>query len=145
MIPAHLLQTRYAHKKAKNIVMENPLRVGTKQKEMWMHSSARFHNSTNTKPPELSALAECCLARHLEKDYRLIRTMLQGNDMENGTLAAVKPLIDAHPVVQNACLWGGKDLQRRCRSDLRSMLMRRARYLDRSMGSCSKVVSGTDA
>ncbi|KAL7541663.1 hypothetical protein ACHAWF_007000 [Thalassiosira exigua] len=104
------------------------------------HSSTRF--AKGEKASSLTTLGECCVARHYENDYRLIRTMLFGDEREftNSSIVRIKSLPNAHPLVQKACSWGSEVQQKLCRSDLRSMLLRRAPYLDRSLGTCSDVV-----
>ena len=132
----HLLQTRYDRETAVQIMKQKPRKKGSTTKKKSEHSSVKFHNSTNTTiPVALSPLGECCLTRHLQQDYRLIRTML-GDDKGGRMANAIRPLVDAHPAIQNACLWGSEEQQELYRSDLRSMLVRRARYLDVSMGNC---------
>jgi len=140
-ISLHLLQTRYTLQKAKDLIKQKPHEVSSTGKEIWSHSSAKFQNSTNAEavPPVLSPLGECCLARHLEQDYRLIQTMIMGDGTKQGTSnVVVEPLAEAHPVIRKACLWGSKEQQKLCQSDLKSMLLRRAQHLDRSQGNCSQ-------
>ena len=105
--------------------------------EMHLHSSAKHVNSPESR---LSKLGECCLARYLIDDYRLIQTMLGGNETSLA-IAGLDPLVAAHPVIQKACLWGNEQQQELCRGDLMSILMRRAKYFDESKGSCSAIVS----
>lgn len=115
-----------------------------KLSEIHLHSSAKFYNSTNSTKPILTPLGECCLARHLIDDYRLILSMLGGEKIGNNsdlTIAGLVPLSGAHPVIQKACSWGKEQQQLSCRGDLMSILMRRAKYLDESKGSCSAIVS----
>jgi len=108
-----------------------------------LHSSEKFYNSTNSTKPMLTPLGECCLARHLADDYRLIRSMLGEKIVNNSdvAIAGLDPLIGAHPVIRKACSWGDEQQQQSCQGDLMSILMRRAQYLDESKGSCSVVVS----
>ena len=76
-------------------------------------------------------------------DYRIIQTMYLGNADKGGSSLKQhipKPLTDAHPSLQLACNWGSNEQQELCRADLNSMISRRSRYLDESLGSCSKVV-----
>ena len=178
----HLISTRYGTQLAKEILNLTPQEdVRSSHKEKLEHSSVRFYNTTATiasasattttdnsdkereqqqqtqqSPPAfLSPLGECCLARHLHQDYRLIRTMLgdtksisaatakrkkKMKSAEGPSTIALEPLLDAHPVLQKACTWGSKEQQMLCRSDLQSMLLRRAQYLDLSLGSCTEVV-----
>merc|ERR1711983_315631 len=78
----HLLQTRYNEETARNILAQKPQVDDSKEKgkSRWENSSVRFYNTTNRKrPPDLSTLGECCLTRHLRKDYSLIETMLGDN------------------------------------------------------------------
>ena len=141
------LETRYDQHVAEEIIQQKPVKskVKEKSKEKWQHSSLNYHNQTKHLP--LTPLGECCLTRHLENDYRLIRAMVPDSDKVNNgngfvdkALLAIQPLEEAHPVIGKACLWGSREQQRLCQSDLISMLMRRAKYLDRSRGSCSDVV-----
>src|SRR5210317_365759 len=84
----------------------------------YLHSSAKFYNNS------LTPLGECCLARFLADDYRLIQTML-GHESDQVN-AVVEPLVGAHPILRMACSWGSDEEQQQlCRQDLRSMLMRR--------------------
>jgi len=107
------------------------------QEQTYLHSSVKFYNST---PPALTKLGECCLARHLMDDYRLIESML-GKEKERTSNSVMDPLHGSHPVVQKACSWGDEQQQQSCRGDLASMLMRRAKLLDESKGSCSAILS----
>jgi len=102
----------------------------------YLHSSAKFYNNS------LTPLGECCLARFLADDYRLIQTML-GHESDRVN-AVVEPLAGAHPILTMACTWGNEEQQQLCRLDLRSMLMRRALYLDESKGSCAAIVSSDE-
>ena len=177
----HLLSTRYGTQKAKEILNHKPQDdVRSSHKEMLEHSSARYYNTTaiivasaattndsdrkkeqqqqaqQSPPAFLSPLGECCLARHLHKDYRLIQTMLgdtkgtpaaatperkkKKKSADGQETIALEPLVDAHPVLEKACTWGSIEQQMLCRSDLQSMVQRRAQYLDLSLGSCAEVV-----
>jgi len=160
-----LLGSAYTREKAINIIEQNPLSqdLTTEQKREAEHSSARFHSEmTTTAPlPALSPLGECCLARYLREDYQLIQTMIGGNNENNddttssttmrgagsvssSAVVEVEPLVGVHPIIREACdFWGSEERREICQSDLRSMISRRARYLDLSMGSCSKVVVST--
>ena len=53
----------------------------------------------------------------------------------------IQPLKDAHPVFFTACSWGSCALQQMCQSDLRSMLARRAMYLNKSLGGCTEIIN----
>ena len=65
------------------------LRSSNKQQEQaYLHSSEKFYNST---PPALTKLGECCLARHLMDDYRLIESML-GKEKERTSNSVMDPL-----------------------------------------------------
>ena len=137
-----LLQNRYglevANEKMKQTLGNNEKMI-TPESKTFLHSSTKFYNRTDS--PTMTPLGECCLARHLSNDYRLIKTML-GHNTESGDQAmevtiVTTSLVNAHPVIQNACLWGDEAQQQSCRSDLSSMLTRRAKYLDQSRGSCS--------
>lgn len=100
-----------------------------------LHSSAKFYNSTESL---ITSLGECCLARHFIDDYRLIQSML---GKEKTIISGLNPLNGAHPVIKKACSWGGRQQKKSCQSDLMSMLLRRAKYLDESKGSCSLIIS----
>jgi len=118
------------------------LRSSNKQQEQaYLHSSEKFYNST---PPALTKLGECCLARHLMDDYRLIESML-GKEKERTSNSVMDPLHGSHSVVHKACSWGDEQQQQSCRGDLASMLMRRAKFLDESKGSCSAIISAGEA
>jgi len=132
----HLLKARYGEEVAIGLINENHhSSVSEEERIKHEHSSARFHNLTNsTVPSVLSRLGECCLVRHLEEDYRLIQAMI-GGEM-NKSEFVMEPLVGAHPLILDACLYGNKEQQSLCQSDLKSMLLRRAQYLDRSTGSC---------
>ena len=145
----HLLKNRYgvdASDKMMQLAQEKKVkkeeeerRLNKPKRETHLHSSSNFHNSTK---PMLTKLGECCLARYLIDDYRLIQSMLGGGKASNIDLAiaGLDPL-DAHPVIQKACTWGNEQHKQECRGDLISMLMKRAKYLDESKGSCSAIVS----
>lgn len=138
----HLLLIRYDRGIAEDILRRKPPDDG-KGKGNCKHSSVIFHKNKQTSVPStLSPLGECCLARYLHEDYRLIQTMIGGNNKNN--FAGVAPLVGAHPVIKEACSWGSQEQQILCQSDLKSMLMRRARYLDQSLGSCSEIVTDLD-
>ncbi|KAL9188974.1 hypothetical protein ACHAXT_011464 [Thalassiosira profunda] len=140
-LSSHLLESKYGEETAKAIMAQEPATLRDGLKEQYEHSSAKFHEATKASPPKpLSRLGECCLARHLGKDYNLIKMML-GDGGRDKSLAAVEILRDAHPVIAKACSWGSKEQQELCRSDLRSMLSRRAKYLDRSLGTCAQIVA----
>jgi len=134
----HLLQKRYTKAMGSDILNQKPQLVHDMQKkDKVKHSSVRYYNSTGST--SLSPLGECCVTRHLAYDYRLIQTMILD---KVGNYMIVAPLLNnSHPVIRKACSWGDKGQQQLCLGDLRSMLWRRARYLDMSLGSCSKVVS----
>lgn len=133
----HLLQTRYGPEKANEILMQRPNDTDLAAKARMEHSAGKSDS------PALSPLGKCCMARQLRGDYQLIQTML-GYDSDSGNKDSliVEPLSYAHPSVLGACSWGSEDQQELCRSDLRSMLTRRARYLDPSLGTCSNAVAG---
>ena len=107
--------------------------------ETYLHSSTKFFNST--KSSTLTKLGECCLTRYLSDDYWLIQSMLGEDETSkiDFAIAGLDPLDDAHPIIQKACSWGDEQQQQSCRGDLMSILMRRAKYLDESMGSCSEL------
>jgi hypothetical protein len=134
----HLLQSRYDEATAKSILDQKPQAKEGQLKDMakYEHSSSKHHNTT-----KLTSLAECCLARHLQDDYHLISSML-GGDAGVDTVA-VQPYTNIHPSIQKACSWGNTKQKELCRADLRSMLSRRARYLDLALGTCSKVTATT--
>ena len=100
--------------------------------EMMTHSSS--HNTS--KGNVLGAVGECCLSRFLEDDYRLIQSMLG----ETNASKTVGSLQSVHPIIRKACEWGSITRRQLCRADLQSMLHRRARFLDRSLGSCRDAV-----
>ena len=134
----YLLTNRYGA----DVVVEM-LRLEAQEQEVkrgeetlsYVHSSVKFYNSTK---PTLTPLGECCLARFLIDDYRLIQSILGKERTRN---SAIDPLNGAHLVIQKACLWGDVQQQQSCQGDLESMLMRHAKYLDESKGSCSAIVS----
>ena len=101
-----------------------------------LHSSVKFYNDSTKHI--LSPLGECCLARYLIDDYRLIQSMLE--EEQNNAKMVLDPLNDTHKVIRNACSWGDKKSQLSCRGDLLSIIMRRAKYFDESRGSCSAIV-----
>jgi len=148
----HLLSTRYgmdASKKMMRLAQEHKLKLEETRRgkmkdkskdETHLHSSAAFFNSTKST---LTKLGECCLTRFLSDDYRLIQSMLGGGETSkiDFAIAGLDPLDDAHPVIQKACSWGDEQQQQSCRGDLMSILMRRAKYLDESKGSCSAIIN----
>ena len=149
----HLLQHRYDADVGKEMMIlaqeqelkkEETRRLKMKGKpkaETHLHSSAKFYNSTK---PTLTPLGECCLARFLTDDYRLIQSMVGGATTGNRdlTIVGLDPLdgAGAHPVIQKACSWGDEKQQQLCRGDLLSMLMRRAKYFDVD-ATCQAIVS----
>eukprot|EP00956_Cyclotella_meneghiniana_P029875 scaffold73740_cov39-Cyclotella_meneghiniana.AAC.3 len=147
----HLLSTRYgmdATKKMMRLAQEQKLKQEETRKgkmkdkskdDLFLHSSAKFYNST--KSSTLTKLGECCLTRYLSDDYRLIQSMLGKDETSkiDFAIAGLDPLDDAHPIIQKACSWGDEQQQQSCRGDLMSILMRRAKYLDESKGSCSEL------
>lgn len=132
----HLVAERYGEQRARDIILSRP--EDTDDEAM--------HNMEHHAPKTtlLSPLGECCMARQFQADYQLIQTMLL-KDYDDGpsttTASFVMPLVYAHPVVRKACSWGSGEQQELCKSDLSSMISRRARYLDQSLGTCSDVVS----
>lgn len=103
--------------------------------EMMTHSS----NKTR-KDKVLGAIGECCLARFLEDDYGLIESMIGGANTSNA-----KGFLDyAHPIIREACEWGSSTRRQLCRADLQSMLHRRTKFLDRSLGTCRDAVPLVD-
>lgn len=129
-----LLRSRYAEGTAEEILRRAPP-DDARQRERMRHATTL---PASTPSSTLSALGECCVARHLVDDYRLLRTMMP--DAEDvADVAVVEPLEGVHPVVRDACAWGDEEGRARCRFDLRSMLLRRAGYLDRSRGTCSEI------
>lgn len=145
----HLLQTRYGKGLAK-IIMDQNLQYynGTdRAREQSEHSSVRFISSGNKSEvlsarSPLSPLGECCLARFLENDYRLIQGMLTISSSKEGN-DGVQPLENVHPLLSEVCsYYGSFEQQKSCRSDLKSIVLRRAQYLDPSIGTCSTIVTG---
>mmetsp|Transcript_22587 Transcript_22587/g.46578 ORF Transcript_22587/g.46578 Transcript_22587/m.46578 type:complete len:502 (-) Transcript_22587:104-1609(-) len=133
--------------------VKRKLKLKVNGKERARHSASTYTNET---PPVLTPLGECCLARYFEDDYRLIQSMLVTPSPEETTLSwengygdkkaekkIIHPLENVHPILHKACSWGEESQQELCRSDLLSILKRRAHYLDRSVGSCSDLVSKT--
>ena len=151
----HLLSNRYGEdasnkmmrlaeeQKRKREETRSRKRKDMPKHEAHLHSSEKLVNSTKSK---LTKLGECCLARYLTDDYRLIQSMLGGDESSNSELviAGLDPLVAAHPVIRKACTWGNDQQQELCRGDLMSILMRRAKYLDESKGSCSAIVSANN-
>eukprot|EP00574_Skeletonema_japonicum_P004291 CAMPEP_0201734184 /NCGR_PEP_ID=MMETSP0593-20130828/33495_1 /ASSEMBLY_ACC=CAM_ASM_000672 /TAXON_ID=267983 /ORGANISM="Skeletonema japonicum, Strain CCMP2506" /LENGTH=266 /DNA_ID=CAMNT_0048227467 /DNA_START=267 /DNA_END=1065 /DNA_ORIENTATION=+ len=139
----HLLSKRYGMDASNEMMRlaqerklekEEILRRKMKDKpklETHLHSSTKFYNSTKSI---LTKLGECCLARYLTDDYRLIQSMLGGDEASKTdfAIAGLDPLDDAHPVIQKACVWGNEEQMQSCRDDLMSILMRRAKYLNES-------------
>ncbi len=148
----HLLSTRYgmdASNKMMRLAQEQKLKLEERRRrqmndkpkhETHLHSSSKFFNSTKST---LTKLGECCLARFLSDDYRLIQSMLGGSDTSKIDFAIVglDPLNGAHSVIQKACSWGDELQQQSCRGDLMSILRRRRKYLDESKGSCSAIIN----
>ena len=94
----HLLQSRYDEATANSILDQKPREKEGQLKDMakyYEHSSSKHHNNTT----KLSSLAECCLARHLQDDYRLILSMI-GGDAGVDTVA-VQPYTNIHPLLPN--------------------------------------------
>ena len=152
----HLLHRVKGYKMsdAQYILRQKPDRIDNKHyeiaREKRRHSSVEFHNKSSANsssfiipsPSPLSELGECCLSRHLMTDYCIIQSMLRSTTQEDSTekqlISAADPL-NVHPSLYQACKWGSIKQQELCREDLESMLMRRSRYLDESLGSCSSI------
>lgn len=80
------------------------------------------------------------MTRTFRKDYQLIQAMMLGTDSSDST-GILEPLPYTHPAVSVACSYGSEDDQELCKAGLISILSRRSKYLDLSLGSCSDVVS----
>ena len=132
----HVLRSKFGTAKTDELLEQQPKNDDAEAEKVHHHSSIRLGE---TLP--LSPLGECCMARKLRGDYRLIQTMLGTDEMTDGSDLFVHPLPYAHPAVSKACLWGTEDQQELCKSDLKSILSRRARYLDKSLGTCSRIVA----
>ena len=103
------------------------------KKAAMSHSSVKHGKD---KPRQLSKLAECCLARYYQKDYRVIQTMLRDD-----TTTILDPIKGAHPVLGEACNWGDVEQQQSCKDDLRTMLQQRSSYITQSQEhTCSDLV-----
>ena len=160
----HLLATKYGPDVAGEILDGAP-GVSSRERNRKRHSTRKTRPvpdlddgapSSPSSNPALSRLGECCLVRHLAADYRLIRTMLCGplgdspaestgggtTDATWAAASAVAPLPHVHPVVSTACDWGDEDQRGRCRSDLASLLGRRAKYLLGDSSVCEEAVFG---
>ncbi|KAL7460415.1 hypothetical protein ACHAXS_000865 [Conticribra weissflogii] len=148
-----LIQKRYGKEAMENILTQiQPSNQNAKknQNSRAIHSTSTYTNET---APRLTPLGECCLARYFEDDYRLIQSMLVtpsseeeiesriNENLDYAEKRIIQPLDNVHPVLHEACSWGDVSQRELCRSDLSSILSRRAQYLDRSMGSCSNLVS----
>eukprot|EP00986_Skeletonema_menzelii_P011376 scaffold5835_cov144-Skeletonema_menzelii.AAC.6 len=114
-----------------SLLRHKPIRI-KRVSEIMTHSS----NKTGTGKV-LGAIGECCLARFLEEDYRLIQYMI-GDVNPSKDVGALDPV---HTIIREACKWGSLKRRELCRADLQSMLHRRAKFLDRSLGTCRDVVS----
>ena len=145
----HLLTGRYGPEMAGTILANRQRAIlNDTQAGQWVHASSSPGGGAGDG--RLSPMGECCLARHLETDYRLIATMLGdgGEEWPGGARRdgpPVAPVGGAHPAVSKACDWGDGGHREACRSDLRSMLARRGAYLDAAGGSCGRVVLGREA
>ena len=149
----HLLHRVKGYKMsdAQYILRQKPDRIDNKlyeiAREKRRHSSVEFHNNSSTNSSSfipsspLSELGECCLSRHLMTDYRIIQSMLRST--QEGSTGAEqlipRPIENVHSSLYRACKWGSIKQQELCRADLKSMLVRRSRYLDESLGSCSSI------
>jgi hypothetical protein len=123
MLFSELLLNRYGN----NVLQEmaqymrgSNKRSFERKRERGAHSSV-VHGYANSSA--LSKLAECCLTRHYEKDYRVIQSML-GDD----EASVLQPIREAHPVLRTACEWGSMQQQELCRNNLLSMLKRRSAF-----------------
>ena len=134
----HLLQEKYGNDAGSNmqqIYFDQIAKIDTH--DMNKHSTSSVHHV-----PPLTSYGECCIARHLEDDYQLIRTMI-GEIEEEGEGGGSLPQTNIHPVIRKACTsWGTLEQQQLCLSDLSSMLQRRSMYLDRSKCACSELFGG---
>jgi hypothetical protein len=110
--------------------------------DMMVHTSSIPIHNNGTKGHALGTVGECCLARFLENDYRLIQSIVGDDDKSmSGDLAVIGRLKNVHPIIGKACEWGSKRRRQLCRTDLQSMLDRRVKFLDRSLGACRDLVS----
>ena len=133
-LPMHLLSHEYGRDLGENVLAAKTHKpTNNKQVDASRHSSAQFFNNSG-----ITLLGECCMARFLEKDYQIIQTMVLSEAAED---QLIQPLKDAHPVFFTACSWGSCALQQMCQSDLRSMLARRAMYLNKSLGGCTEIIN----
>jgi len=121
----HLLQSRYGDD------------VGAYMQQIYIDQVASRpipgskHSTSSVHVPPLTDFGECCIARHLEDDYQLIGTFIEGEQNQQTTM---------HPVIRKACTsWGTAEQQQLCLEDLSSMLLRRSKYLDRSKGTCAEL------
>jgi len=120
-----------------SLMKHKPTRTKGESEKMIARTTHSSHVTGNDSV--LGAVGECCLSRFLEDDYRLIQSMLG----ETNTTKATASFKDVHPIIEKACEWGSLTRRQLCRADLQSMLHRRARFLDRSLGtSCRDIVSG---
>ena len=118
----HLLQTRYSNLTSSNILKLKPEKNDIISKEKAEHSSRRHSNSKAV----LSPLGECCMVKYFLKDYQLIQAMIPSTSLG---------LHSPHPIIGEACKWGNMEQQRLCTSDLESIILRRAKYIQST--SCS--------
>lgn len=93
-------------------------------KEKNAHSSKSNSLPAGLQKKQLSPLGECCLARHLAKDYQLIKAIANGQS--SGRM---------DPRLAQACQWGSKEDTRRCLEQLRSMVQRRESFLGLGEGN----------
>jgi len=145
-LTSHLLTERYGPEMAGTILANRRGAIEDDgQAGQWVHTSSPGGGGSGNE--HLSPLGECCLARHLATDYRLIATMLGDDEDEEGKAKRrgprVTPVDGVHPTVSKACDWGDDDHREVCRSDLRSILLRHGTYLDATEGSC-RVVLGME-
>lgn len=109
--------------------------------DMMVHtSSIPIHNNV-TKGHALGTVGECCLARFLENDYRLIQSIVGDENSIGDDLTVISRLNNAQPIIGKACEWGSERRRQLCWADLQSMLDRRVKFLDRSLGACRDFVS----
>lgn len=86
------------------------------------------------KPPKMSALGECCVARHLSEDYQLLKAIVGEDENYKNTSYRSRFL-------SKACHWGNTEDMARCIAAIQSMIHRRAAFVEDTSQSCSAIVN----
>ena len=101
-------------------------KVTEQQTEAMHHSSSKSNDIL--KPAKVTPYSECCLARYyLSQDYAILDAIVQNHFGQ----PKVPSKLHLSASLQNLCKWGHPINQLLCIESIRSMVGRRAKYLQR--------------